>query len=201
MKHTTEEFARLFEGPDFAIWLNERLGQRPTLDVYKLGSPVSATATWVIPPEWELTTYHGQRFRGVHPGIDVNRRDNKDHGLPLYAIGNGRITEARKGRGTWGPMVNLKLYGHDYTARYAHCKDFLVDEGDIVQRGDVIATIGTADVWDAHLHLELVVTAFLEQTRWDRWDGTEAKWAKYKHQYANPVTYIAENAWWADAAA
>ena len=154
MKYSIDEFVELFQEPYFRLWLNEQMGQSSDFDTKKLGSPVSKEWGGVIPPDWEVTTYHGQRYRGVHPGIDVNRRDNRDHGLPLYAIGDGRITEARKGRGTWGPMVNLRLLGHDYTARYAHLKDILVDEGEIVARGDVIGTIGTAGVWDAHLHLE-----------------------------------------------
>jgi hypothetical protein len=109
--------------------------------------------------------YNAQHFtENKHLGDDLNGigGENSDLGDPIYAIADGRVLLAREGGPGWGNIVILlHAYIEDGQRKYAqsyygHVQDMLVHPGEIVKRGQQIATVGTANGrYFAHLHFEM----------------------------------------------
>ncbi len=110
-------------------------------------------------------TYNAQHFTdNKHLGDDLNGigGENSDLGDPIYAIADGRVLLAREGGPGWGNIVILlHAYVEDGQRKYVqsyygHVQDMLVHPGEIVKRGQQIATVGTANGrYFAHLHFEM----------------------------------------------
>ncbi|HWY52456.1 MAG TPA: M23 family metallopeptidase [Chthoniobacterales bacterium] len=109
--------------------------------------------------------YNAQHFtENKHLGDDLNGigGENSDLGDPIYAIADGRVLLARDAGPGWGNIVILlhaylendeRKYVQSY---YGHVQDMLVRPGDLVKRGQQIATVGTANGrYFAHLHFEM----------------------------------------------
>lgn len=114
--------------------------------------------------------YNAQPFgRNRHLGDDWNAvtGGNSDLGDPIYAIGHGIVVESINKGGGWGNVMRIVhcLPGDDsqlIESLYAHCDTLLMRKGQSIQRGDQIATIGTAGgQYFAHLHLEIRTQAGL----------------------------------------
>ena len=103
--------------------------------------------------------------QGGHLGEDWSGKGggNTDEGDPVYSIGNGRVIFARDVRVGHGNVVIIR---HVYLAQdgaqtpvesvYVHLGEIKVEVGDLVERGQVIGTIGTnRGMYLAHLHLEV----------------------------------------------
>lgn len=118
-------------------------------------------------------SYNAQHFtENRHLGDDLNGigGENSDLGDPIYAIADGRVLLARDGGPGWGNIVILlhaflengrRKYVQSY---YGHVQDMLVHPGEIVKRGQQIATVGTANGrYFAHLHFEIreFITPFI----------------------------------------
>lgn len=106
--------------------------------------------------------YNAQPFgENLHLGDDWNAvtGGNTDIGDPIYAIANGLVKMAENIYGGWGNVVIIEhrlLNGKRIESLYAHCDEIKVTEGQIVSRGDEIATIGNAGgIYLAHLHFEI----------------------------------------------
>jgi len=77
-------------------------------------------------------------------------------GTPILAFAAGRVTAAREGDG-WGKYILLD-HGDGIITRYAHLNAWYVQEGDLVERGQMIARVGaTGGATGPHLHFELNV--------------------------------------------
>jgi murein DD-endopeptidase MepM/ murein hydrolase activator NlpD len=112
-----------------------------------------------ISPEdrYWLTSTFGYRLdpftkaRRLHQGIDLAGQ----HGLKIYATGDGVVEEAGFNRHGYGNEVVLD-HGFGYESRYAHLQDILVKPGQKVSRGDVIGTLGSSGrSTGPHLHYEI----------------------------------------------
>lgn len=106
--------------------------------------------------------YNAQKFgKNSHLGDDWNATTggNTDLGDPIYAISNGYVSFAENIGGGWGNVIRVVHYinrKEQVESLYAHCFKVDVKEGDYVQKGDLIGTIGNNDgQYLAHLHLEL----------------------------------------------
>lgn len=98
---------------------------------------------------------------GFHEADDLNKNGggNIDLGQPLYAIAKGQITSVHTHTGspTFGKHLHLKINvgGKDYWVHYAHCNDIFVSEGEIVEEGQKIATVGNTGTIYAHCHFAI----------------------------------------------
>ena len=92
-------------------------------------------------------------FRTVdyHTGVDIS----VPYGYGLKATGDGRVVEAHYSGG-YGYVV--KIYHRDgIESLYAHCSQLLVDVGDTVKRGQVIAKAGdSGTASEPHVHYEII---------------------------------------------
>jgi murein DD-endopeptidase MepM/ murein hydrolase activator NlpD len=92
----------------------------------------------------------GSRDREFHPGLDIAGSP----GTPIRAAASGTVVRARWSGG-YGRLVMLR---HDlgYATLYGHASRLLVKEGERVQRGQVIAAMGsTGRSTGSHLHYEV----------------------------------------------
>jgi len=88
-----------------------------------------------------------------HEGIDLSARK----GTPIYATADGKVLQAGYRAGGFGKKVLLD-HGFGYRTLYGHCNEVLVNPGQEVKRGEVIARVGSTGLSKApHLHYEVHV--------------------------------------------
>lgn len=111
-------------------------------------------------------TYNARPFRiARHLGDDLNGigGENSDLGEVVFAAGAGRVVYTGMPGAGWGKMIIVahRLPAGDeqgpvVQTLYAHLDQILVKNGQRVQRGDHIGTVGTAEgAYLAHLHFEV----------------------------------------------
>lgn len=87
-----------------------------------------------------------------HPGVDISA----PAGTPILAAAKGTVKVAGY-EGGYGLTVEID-HGYGYETRYGHTSKLLVQAGQSVERGDVIALVGQTGVTTApHLHYEVRV--------------------------------------------
>lgn len=92
----------------------------------------------------------GSRGQGFHDGIDIAAPE----GTPIHAIEGGEVVYSDQLRG-YGNIVIIR-HGDGMISVYAHNQVNLVREGQPVERGEVIAKVGsTGRVTGPHLHFEI----------------------------------------------
>ena len=120
--------------------------------------PTVATVRPAANLDWPVEGSLLYRFgRVVNPNNTTTRWNGSGigapSGTPVRAIGAGRIMVAET-FGTYGLTVIVQQGGGDY-AVYGSLAAVRVKKGDIVSRGQVIGTVGTADPeLPSHLHFE-----------------------------------------------
>jgi LysM repeat protein len=102
------------------------------------------------PVRGKLSSRYGWRSGRHHEGIDISARP----GTPVRAAEAGRVILS-DWLGSYGRVVIVKHAGH-YSTVYAHNRRNLVNEGQFVERGDVIAEVGTSgNASGPHVHFEV----------------------------------------------
>ena len=98
--------------------------------------------------------YRSDPFSGRrvwHAGVDFAGKEGSD----VVSVAAGVVTTAGD-RGGYGWLVEIN-HGGGLVTRYAHCKELLVKVGDIVQKGQVIALMGsTGRSTGPHVHFEVL---------------------------------------------
>lgn len=88
--------------------------------------------------------------RAWHAGVDFAGKEDSD----IIAVASGVVTWSGKRYG-YGNLVEVN-HGDGYTTRYAHCKSLLASVGDVVEKGQVLATMGsTGRSTGPHVHYEV----------------------------------------------
>ncbi len=114
---------------------------------------------WPLDPKFTLiTTYFGyDPWRGGnHGAIDIG--NGGINGANIYAMKGGEVIVAKT---TYTPGYDYGMYvvidhGNGYQSLYAHCSAIYVTVGQMVNKGDVIASVGSTG-WSTgpHLHFEI----------------------------------------------
>ena len=115
-----------------------------------------------LPSIWPVAGFLTSRFgtraspftgsREPHKGLDISARP----GTPIYAPGKGTVSFAAMD-GAYGNSVILQ-HGAGLSTRYAHMQRFVVKEGQVLNRGDLIGYVGsTGRVSGPHLHYEVLM--------------------------------------------
>jgi murein DD-endopeptidase MepM/ murein hydrolase activator NlpD len=110
----------------------------------------------LVPHKGHITSYFGYRQNPVtgiytmHDGIDISG----DVGDSIVASGSGIVTYAGW-NDNYGKMI-IVSHGYGYESVYAHNSKLLVDKGDTVKKGQVIAELGnTGRSTGPHVHFEI----------------------------------------------
>jgi murein DD-endopeptidase MepM/ murein hydrolase activator NlpD len=104
-----------------------------------------------------LSSHFGKRtdpFTGkpaTHYGVDFAGKE----GANVVAVAAGMVTFSGR-RGGYGNLVEIS-HGNGYVTRYAHNRDHLVEAGDRVEKGQVIARMGSSGrSTGPHVHFEVL---------------------------------------------
>ncbi len=104
-----------------------------------------------------ISSYFGSRndpftfLRRTHSGIDFVGPRNTE----TYSTAKGNVTLAKHSRRGYGNEVVID-HGFGYSTRYAHLNKILVEEGQKVERGELIGLMGnTGRSTGTHLHYEV----------------------------------------------
>ena len=109
--------------------------------------------SFMWPISSKVSSNFGPRWGRIHYGIDIPAKT----GTNIYASESGTVTSYYGTRGDYGLLVELD-HGNGFRTRYAHCSKLLVNVGDKVSKGDVIALVGnTGNSSGPHLHFEIRV--------------------------------------------
>jgi murein DD-endopeptidase MepM/ murein hydrolase activator NlpD len=103
-----------------------------------------------------------------HTGIDFVA----PYGTDVFAAADGTVTLCRISRtvGYGNEIVINHSFG--YSTRYAHLQEILINEGDMVKRGQLIGRVGSSGrSTGPHLHYEV----------------------RYENRAVNPITYFTSN--------
>ncbi|WP_454198459.1 M23 family metallopeptidase [Nocardia sp. Marseille-Q1738] len=104
----------------------------------------------VRPVAGAISSGFGSRWGAMHYGVDFADA----LGAPIHSVSNGTVIEAGPASG-FGLWVRV-LQDDGTTAVYGHVNEMFVHEGQRVNAGDVIATVGNrGQSTGPHLHLEI----------------------------------------------
>ena len=109
-------------------------------------SPAEETA-WIWPAAGKVIT---QFSEGGNKGIDITGK----MGDPVFAVGDGRVTNANNALRGYGYLIVVKHSGNFITV-YAHNSKLLVKDGQTVTKGQKIAEMGNTDADQIKLHFEV----------------------------------------------
>ena len=112
----------------------------------------------LLPTKGWITSYYGPRISPtskrlrMHEGIDIGART----GTPIVAVADGTVIFAGKKPG-FGNFVGID-HGYGVESYYAHAKGLFTKKGQLVKRGQRIASIGnTGASTGPHVHYEVRV--------------------------------------------
>jgi len=119
--------------------------------------------------------------RDFHSGLDLPAK----YGTPIYAPADGVVEYAKK-KGAYG---NFLLIAHNYGFKtaYGHLSKYAVKYGDYVQKGDIIAYIGsTGRSTGPHLHFEIrYLNKWLDPAIFMKWDTKDMDYMSNKEKKVN----------------
>ncbi|SHE37648.1 LysM domain-containing protein [Modicisalibacter ilicicola DSM 19980] len=104
---------------------------------------------WQWPAEGQLVGRFGDGS-SITAGIDIAGQK----GQPVKAAGPGIVVYAGDGVRGYGNLILLK-HNDSYLSAYAHNDSLRVRENDVVDAGEVIATMGDTDAESVKLHFEV----------------------------------------------
>ncbi len=108
--------------------------------------------TWNTPTAGSLTSGFGPRWGRLHAGVD----SAAPIGTPIYAAQGGTVLAAGPASG-YGQWVRLD-HGGGITTTYGHVSAYLVQVGQAVQGGQLIALVGNeGHSTGPHLHFQVEV--------------------------------------------
>jgi murein DD-endopeptidase MepM/ murein hydrolase activator NlpD len=111
----------------------------------------SSSVAYIWPAKGVLTSGYGWRWGRMHRGIDVANGT----GTPIYAAADGVIEKAGWNSGGYGKVVDIRHADGSMT-RYGHNSRILVQAGQQVRQGQIIADMGsTGFSTGPHSHFEI----------------------------------------------
>ncbi|MEH6404037.1 MAG: LysM peptidoglycan-binding domain-containing M23 family metallopeptidase [Sneathiella sp.] len=114
--------------------------------------PLRSGKSFDWPVKGKVLSAYGRKKNGFHnDGINIKVKS----GTPVKAAENGVVSYVGNEMRSFGNLI-LISHSDGYVTTYGHNEEILVQKGDLVRRGDMIARAGaTGDVAIAQLHFEI----------------------------------------------
>ena len=119
---------------------------------------LESTPSILPTPGWLSSSYSESRMHPIHnrplphPGVDISA----PRGTSIYAAAKGRVIRAGWVVG-YGLTIEID-HGFGYMTLYGHASELVASQDEEVQRGDVIARVGSTGIATSpHLHYEVRV--------------------------------------------
>ena len=111
------------------------------------------SGTFAIPCSGTVSSGFGARWGRNHNGVDLAAPNGTD----ITAADSGTVVSAGWNSGGYGNLVIID-HGDGTQTYYAHCSELLVSKGETVEKGELIAKVGsTGRSTGNHLHFEIRV--------------------------------------------
>ena len=141
--------------------LEQTTVKEPVVEVKQVGTkdPPSGygTGKFSAPVYGTITSRFGYRRSGYHKGLDIAN----SYGTPIRAADNGVVITAGW-EGLFGKLVKID-HRNGFVSYYGHNSSIAVSVGEVVQKGDVIAYMGsTGNSTGNHCHFELYKNGVLQ---------------------------------------
>jgi len=104
---------------------------------------------WTWPVKGKLTKKFSASPSGKQGISLVNSQ-----GTSIHAAASGQVVYAGSGLRGYGNLIIIK-HNYDYLSAYAHNETLLVQESDLIKKGQKIATMGESGSDHVHLHFEI----------------------------------------------
>jgi murein DD-endopeptidase MepM/ murein hydrolase activator NlpD len=144
------------DSDNIAALIQQRMNEQARSHI---AAVIPSTGLMGYPCNGPITSPFGDRMHPIlgyvrfHAGLDFGA----DYGSPIFAAQSGTVILAGWYSG-YGQAVIID-HGNGTTTLYGHTSDLYVSEGDTVQRGQAIATIGSSGLSTGpHLHFEVRVS-------------------------------------------
>jgi murein DD-endopeptidase MepM/ murein hydrolase activator NlpD len=148
---------------------------------------------------WSVATHFADIYSyGIHTGEDWtgNGPPASDLGQEVHAVATGKVAFAEFCGRLWGNVVMIDHVFYENNQKkqirsvYAHLHEIKVHAGQLVQRREIIATVGQDPdkLFAPHLHLELRWDKDLSATYWPSSNGKDVPWVK--EHYNSPSAFI-----------
>ena len=119
---------------------------------------LESTPSILPTPGWLSSSYSESRMHPIHnrplphPGVDISA----PKGTSIYAAAKGQVIRAGWVVG-YGLTIEID-HGFGYVTLYGHASELIASQSEEVQRGDVIARVGSTGIATSpHLHYEVRV--------------------------------------------
>jgi murein DD-endopeptidase MepM/ murein hydrolase activator NlpD len=144
----TETMAKIDFDTDYLSDIEAKLLQQGVLkDMLPNSSPINAAFN-SSSYGWRIDPFNGNK--AFHEGLDFSATE----GTPIYAAAGGIVTTAER-TPDYGNIVKVD-HGSGLETRYAHASKLMVKVGDRVEKGQIVALVGsTGRSTGAHLHYEI----------------------------------------------
>lgn len=109
---------------------------------------------WPTAPNYIITSNYAWRWGKFHKGIDIA---GTGYGSPIYAANNGVVEKAVYNHSVNGNFIYIN-HNNGYYSEYAHMADLKVKEGQTVESGQLIGTMGESGyAFGVHLHFGIFI--------------------------------------------
>lgn len=142
------------DSKSLSVLIQQRIALQST---YSNGAPpIPGTGQMILPTQGSVTSPFGWRTHPVlgtsrfHAGLDVGAEE----GTPIVAADSGTVIVS-EWYGGYGNAIIID-HGNDITTLYGHCSQLYVPVGQTVQKGQLIAAVGSTGLSTGpHLHFEV----------------------------------------------
>ena len=111
--------------------------------------PAQPSPNWAWPTNGQISVEFGAK-----PGPGTGVLINGKIGQPILAAASGRVVYAGSGLIGYGQLIILK-HNDTYLSTYGYTASLLVKEGELVKKGQRIATMGEGPERKPRLHFEI----------------------------------------------
>lgn len=155
-KEVLAEVTRINGSVSDRLIITERLIEEAVTEKIEIGTlqtpPKKSMGSFIYPLNGTLSSGYGTRWGRLHKGIDLAAGQN----TPIKASDGGTVVYSGWYSG-YGNMVKID-HGNGFQTLYAHNTRNVVDVGQKVAQGEVIAYVGsTGNSTGNHLHFEILL--------------------------------------------